>query len=209
MKLKSDQKRKLVLKVAKEEFLMHGFKDSSLRVIAKKANCTTGTIYIYFKNKDEIFRELVNPVIVWFENRFKIVKNATNKEIKEGLGSLAINYELWKEKGFLLFVDLTDKFRDELKLLFFKSSGSEMQNFKEKLIEDAMQRGLKIFYNMERSEYFAGKKISEFFIRNFAIFHISLMQEMIKQNKSKEEMIKMGDEFSMYTYNGWKALVKM
>ena len=40
-----------ILKCAKAEFLEKGFKDASLRTIAKQAGVTTGAIYGYFKDK--------------------------------------------------------------------------------------------------------------------------------------------------------------
>lgn len=52
-----------ILICSKEEFLKKGFKDASLRNIAKNANVTTGAIYRYFKDKDAIFVTLVNKFL--------------------------------------------------------------------------------------------------------------------------------------------------
>ena len=207
MKVKSDKKRELILQVAKNEFLNLGFKDASLRNIAQKINGTTGTIYTYFKNKDEIFRALVNPVIIWFENRFNQAENATDEEIREGLNSMDISYSTWLNRGYRLFIGLTEQYRDELNLLFFKSNGSLLESFKEDITQRATDRGIRIFRNFKRTSEFQGEVVSEFFIRNFASFNINLMREMIKQNKSKEEMLIMEKEFTQFLYNGWKALV--
>ncbi len=207
MKIKSDKKRELILQVAKNEFLNLGFKDASLRNIAQKINGTTGTIYTYFKNKDEIFRALVNPVIIWFENRFNQAENATDEEIREGLNSMDISYSTWLNRGYRLFISLTEQYRDELNLLFFKSNGSLLESFKEDIIQRATDRGIRIFRNFKRTSEFQGEVVSEFFIRNFASFNINLIREMIKQNKSKEEMLIMEKEFTQFLYKGWKALV--
>lgn len=40
--------RKDILFVAKSEFLAYGFKETSMRTIAKKANVSLGNIYNYF-----------------------------------------------------------------------------------------------------------------------------------------------------------------
>ena len=209
MRLKSDIVRNEILQIAKEEFLKKGFRDASLREIAKKANKTTGVIYTYFKNKNEIFTEIVKPATNWFNNRFSLTENATDEEIKRGLESLDISYDVWLVKGYRLFVEITDNYRDELFLLFFKSSGSTLEDFFDQILEKATQRGIKIFRNFERTENFKSNEISDFFIRNFTAFNLNMMKEMIKLDKSKKEMLLMENEFTSFSFYGWKALINL
>ncbi len=53
-----EEKRKLILDTARTIFLEKGYNLSSIRNIAEKINCSPGTIYLYFKNKAEIFHAL-------------------------------------------------------------------------------------------------------------------------------------------------------
>ena len=48
-----------ILSVAHQEFLEKGYKGASLRTISKNAGVTTGALYGYFKNKEELFEALV------------------------------------------------------------------------------------------------------------------------------------------------------
>jgi AcrR family transcriptional regulator len=48
----------LILEGARELFLKHGVKDVSIRKIANRIEYSPGTIYLYFKNKDEILYAL-------------------------------------------------------------------------------------------------------------------------------------------------------
>ena len=48
-----------ILKAAKSEFMAHGYQAASLRTIASKADATTGALYGYFRNKEELFEALV------------------------------------------------------------------------------------------------------------------------------------------------------
>ena len=48
-----------ILRSAKSEFLAHGYQAASLRTIAAKADATTGALYGYFRNKEELFEALV------------------------------------------------------------------------------------------------------------------------------------------------------
>lgn len=50
--------RRSILDAAKEIFLEKGFHNTSIRNIAEKIEYSPGTIYLYFKDKDEIFHAL-------------------------------------------------------------------------------------------------------------------------------------------------------
>ena len=50
--------RRIILDAAKNIFLEKGFHSTSLRNIADKIEYSPGTIYLYFKDKDEIFHAL-------------------------------------------------------------------------------------------------------------------------------------------------------
>lgn len=51
--------RDKILNAARQEFLDKGYQGAWLRDIAKKAGVTTGALYGYFKNKEELFGALV------------------------------------------------------------------------------------------------------------------------------------------------------
>ena len=50
--------RGLILDAARKIFLQHGYYQASLRNIAEEIEYSPGTIYLYFKDKDEIFHAL-------------------------------------------------------------------------------------------------------------------------------------------------------
>ena len=62
-------KRERILKAAASVFARKGFYNSRVAEIAKEANVADGTIYLYFKNKDEILTSLFE------EEMTKIIKN--------------------------------------------------------------------------------------------------------------------------------------
>ena len=53
-----DDMRALILDAAREIFLEKGYELASIRSIAEKIDYSPGTIYLYFKDKDEIFHLL-------------------------------------------------------------------------------------------------------------------------------------------------------
>ncbi|MFA5516492.1 MAG: TetR/AcrR family transcriptional regulator [Desulfuromonadales bacterium] len=59
---KVTDKRSALLQAALELFAEKGFNGSSTALIAKRAGVASGTLFLYFKNKEELIRELFNEV---------------------------------------------------------------------------------------------------------------------------------------------------
>lgn len=53
-----------ILDAALEEFVAKGFAATRLEDIARRAGCTKGTIFLYFENKQELFKEVVRASVV-------------------------------------------------------------------------------------------------------------------------------------------------
>ena len=54
------RKRELLIQAAKKEFLEKGYNKASLRNICAQAGVTTGALYFFFKNKEDLFAEIVD-----------------------------------------------------------------------------------------------------------------------------------------------------
>lgn len=64
-----------ILAAALDEFVARGFAATRLEDIARRAGCTKGTIFLYFPNKEELFKAMVRahvvPRIEQAEQRFE------------------------------------------------------------------------------------------------------------------------------------------
>ncbi len=72
MRVKED-KRKRILRSAVKVFAQKGFYNSKIAEIAKNARVADGTIYLYFKNKDEIL------ISIFEEEMAKFITEAQNE----------------------------------------------------------------------------------------------------------------------------------
>ena len=59
-----EERPRQIVEAAKEIFGEHGLAASRLDDIAKRAGLSKGTIYLYFPNKEELFREMVRQMVV-------------------------------------------------------------------------------------------------------------------------------------------------
>ncbi len=75
----------LVLTTAKKLFLAEGYRHITMRRIAKEIGYTPGTIYLYFKNKEEILYELHNE---GFKLLYQYKLNMLNSGISTALDRL-------------------------------------------------------------------------------------------------------------------------
>ncbi|MFC7370061.1 TetR/AcrR family transcriptional regulator [Fictibacillus iocasae] len=57
-------RRQSILTAAEKSFAMFGYKATTVDQIAKIANVGKGTIYTFFSNKEELFYEIVNGLVV-------------------------------------------------------------------------------------------------------------------------------------------------
>ncbi|HVE82670.1 MAG TPA: helix-turn-helix domain-containing protein [Myxococcales bacterium] len=56
-------KKALLLEAAKRSFLLHGYRRTSVDDVAREAGVAKGTVYLYFKSKEEIFRAVSAALI--------------------------------------------------------------------------------------------------------------------------------------------------
>ena len=61
---KSAERRAAIVEAAMDEFIARGFAATRLDDVAKRAGVAKGTLYLYFKDKESMFEELVRTVIV-------------------------------------------------------------------------------------------------------------------------------------------------
>ncbi len=70
-KREKEGRRHQILAASKQLFSDRGFHQTTMEDIASAAELSPGTIYLYFKSKDELFAELSLGVIEYFNNRLE------------------------------------------------------------------------------------------------------------------------------------------
>jgi AcrR family transcriptional regulator len=120
--LKEDVKNKIV-NAAAEEFLLNGFENSSLRVIAAQAGITIGNIYSYFSSKDDLFNYVVSPAAEALDDLLSL-------DFVQYDGTHAINLTQITKKICEVFIENKERFF----ILMNNSGGSKYENTKEVVI---------------------------------------------------------------------------
>jgi TetR/AcrR family transcriptional regulator len=59
-----------IFSAAKQEFVKYGFKGASIKRIAEIANIPRANIHYYFKNKEDLYRQLLNEILDMWNSRY-------------------------------------------------------------------------------------------------------------------------------------------
>ena len=202
MKNAKETKEKLLIS-AKKEFLEKGYMKSSLRNICKEAGVTTGALYFFFNDKEDLFACLVDPPLNMF---FDMI----SKYYKKGLDSKEVmtealngNYEedLMVSRAVIAFLY---QYYDEFILLIQKSQGSKYENCFDEFIVLAERH-----FRLLADEFSKAKGLNR--VDDHIIHWISHMQLesvvlTLIHDKSETEAVKNFETMSRYLIAGWMSL---
>ncbi len=82
------RRRQQIMIAAKRVFSSKGFNKATMEDIAKEAELSPGTIYLYFKNKDELCASLSLRIIQYLNIRLKHVSSEKDVEPEEQIEAL-------------------------------------------------------------------------------------------------------------------------
>ena len=185
--LKEDIKKR-IHDAALDVFYEKDYKSATMREISERANIPTGLIYSYYKNKQSLFDEIVQPVILKLPD--------TLKEAEKTPGH-AFDKFINIEKKCIL--DMFDK-RRELIVLIDKSAGTRHGSAKEDmihLIEEHIKVGIKNKNGKEYDDLFAHILASNF---------TESLLEIARHYKSREWAVEMLDLMSRHYFLGSASL---
>lgn len=138
--LKDDVKNS-ILQAALSEFKRHGYSNASMRQIANSAGITTGNIYRYFKNKEDLFHELIHPVYEKFVQYILEIKDDFDHNCTQCTAD-PLDYLRKVESTIVVLFKQSNV---ELRILLNLSSGSSYEPVKQELIQLAAHILEKVF----------------------------------------------------------------
>jgi AcrR family transcriptional regulator len=203
MQRQKDNIRKTILNVARNEFFTNGFKNTSMRTIANKSDVGLSNIYNYFQNKDEILGVVLNPLL-----------QALNGMLDEHNKPDHISTDFFTMDKYWLsyvdvYVDLIFKYKEEFKLLLFKSHGSCLENFRDEYIDKNTGIGLEYLQKMKEKYPWVNINISEFFLRTMSSWWLSIIGEIVLHNLRHKETEQFFTEFLEFGTAGWKKIMRV
>ncbi len=203
MQKKKEDIYKSILIVAKKEFLTRGYKNTTMRIIAKQSDVGLSNIYNYFENKDSIFVKVLSPLLEVINTIF----DDHNKD--ECLTLEALESEKIQTQSIKMMVDLVENYRVELKILLFHSYGSSLGNFRDEYAKRYTEVTLEYIEKMKIKHPEINTNISPFLIHTLGSWMLTIIGEIISHNElSHQKIEKFMADFVLFGSAGWKELFK-
>lgn len=191
-----------VLECAKEEFLLNGYKDASLRTIAKNAETSTGSIYTRFGDKQGLFKAIMEPVVQEMRHRFIQVQEDFHKMDEEQQMADMKSYSAEGMRGIVIF--MYEHF-NEFYLLLDASYGTEFQNFVDEMVDIEVSYTYKYMETIGCESVKSGL-VTEDFIHIVTTAYFNGVFEIIRHQLDKDAALRYVDMLGKYHIAGFDTI---
>lgn len=144
-----ERRRQQIIVAAKRVFSEKGFNKATMEDIAKEAELSPGTLYLYFKNKEELYASLSLRILQYLHIRVTHVNKETSQSPDQKLSALMeAMYDVYDFDPLIIInmfhlqssetlKNLSESLLEEIKDLSQKSIGAIS-----KIFEEGMQKGI-------------------------------------------------------------------
>lgn len=198
MRILKDDTHKAILLAARKEFIGKGFKEASMRNIAKDAGVGLSNIYNYFRNKDEIFLAIVKPA------KDKLFAFVTEQHTTP-MDFTACAPWGHHEESIEFYIQLIFEYKEEYRLLLYHAQGSSLENFRDMLTDHITQVSYN-FMALEKKYYPHVLKISDFFIHAMSSWMTSILGEIVTHKMNRQKIRDFFYEYFRFSFAGWREL---
>ena len=144
MQVLKEDIRGRILTIARQQFEKKGYSKTSMREIAELAGVGVGNIYNYFTSKDELFHEVVRPVLCALEAMLQEHHGIRGEDI------MMMRSEKYLKSCIDEYVSLIDKHRSLMEILLFRAQGSSLERFRENYTDRSTELVKAWFASMQR-----------------------------------------------------------
>ncbi len=195
--------RKQILRAAREEFIVNGFRDASLRTIARESGISVSNIYNHFEHKDSLFRAVLEPLLLSFDAMLE------DHNSEENMDMYVHEIDRYRDTTVASLSELVRQYRMELKLLLFRSAGSSLEHFNQELVDRQCRVGEEYLSRIKQRYPTFSRDVSPLFIRMLSTWWIVLLSEIVSNEHLGIEELERGlSEYLLFSTAGWKALMK-
>lgn len=193
-----------LLKCAKEEFMEKGFAGASLRSICSKADVTTGALYFFFKDKDDLFCQVVGDLMERLE---VLMKEHFAVEKEEMSGHQVVSHNERSDfESMARIVHELYTYRDEVLLVLTRSQGSSMEYVTDRLVDEMDEHNACICEAMCRAN---GVPMMENKVVHWmAHSQIDMFIFMVTHIDNEAEAMRFAEKGVRYLLGGWYGLVR-
>ena len=182
MQVLKEDIRGRILTVARQQFERKGYSKTSMREVAELAGVGVGNIYNYFTNKDELFREVVRPVLYALEAMLQEHHGIRGEDI------MIMRSEKYLKSCIDEYVSLIDKHRALMEILLFRAQGSSLERFRENYTDRSTELVKEWFASMQQKHPEINTSVSDFIIHLHTVWMFTMFEELLMHSVPRQEM---------------------
>lgn len=198
----SNKTKNLIIEIAKQEFLEKGYVHASLRTITQKAGVTTGSFYWHFKDKEDLFGQIVEEsylrILNMYDEAASYYENLEVRDQKSSMGDVG-------EICMLKMLDYIYERKDVFLILLLCSKGTAYEN----LIHELTKREIETTKQAMSTLGVSTEKISNRMYEIIISGMFSAIFELITQDVTLEEAKSSCMELHRFYTAGWKYLMNL
>ncbi len=193
--------RERLLESARQEFTAKGYLKASLRKICADAGVTTGALYFFFKDKEDLFASIVEPPLSELEQLLFEHFKAENELIPETYIHLEGDHD---EFAAALIRHLYAN-RDEFLLLLKKAQGTRFENVVDEVVETIEKRYFLVAEKL--AGVLPGKRINRYMLHWLSHIVVDAFRHLLIHEKDVEKAITAMGRFMDFLVGGWMKLI--
>lgn len=195
--------RNQLLASAKKEFLEKGYMKASLRNICKNAGVTTGALYFFFQDKEDLFASLVNGPV---EKLYEIMTLHYAKEIQNADAKIDIegdrSEDMETAQQMIHYIYL---YKEEFDLVLTKSQGTRFEHTVDRFVAVSEEHYRRLAD--EAARQLNKKKLDDYMVHWLAHMSVDAFVHMITHELTEEEAKKHIEDITTFVLSGWIRLV--
>ncbi len=193
------KKRELLIEAAKKEFLEKGYNKASLRNICTQAGVTTGALYFFFRNKEELFAEIV-------EGPLQGLKELVADHFREDSANMSgldtfQDIDLDHSRESDMFMEYIYRYRDSFILILNSAENTVYENCVDEFV-DMLEKAVPMSMSGMK-----GYRCDPYMSHWMAHLTIDAFTNVIRHITDKEEAKRRMRPIMNYLVQGWVQLV--
>lgn len=203
MQVLKEDIRDRILAIARQQFAQKGYSKTSMREIAGLAGVGVGNIYNYFVNKDELFREVVRPVLYALEVMLQEHHGIRGEDI------MMMRSEKYLKSCIDEYVSLINTHRGLMEILLFRAQGSSLEHFRENYTDRSTELVKAWFTFMQQKHPEINTAVSDFIIHLHTVWMFTLFEELLMHSVPQQEMETILHDYILFEIQGWRAIIQI
>lgn len=195
--------RQKLLDCAREEFLEKGYMKASLRNICKEADVTTGALYFFFRDKEDLFAALVEePLQQLYEAM--AAHYAMERENEAMVAELNLEEDGDLESSRQIISHMYAN-REAFLLILTKSQGSRFEQCMDEVVEISEKQYRTLCDTVTNAS--GRPRVDDYLTHFMAHIMVDTFAHLFLHEEDKNVALKHIDALTRYLIRGWMSIV--